>query len=190
VAAIGSPFGQEQSLSVGVVSATDRSIQSLTRFTIDGAIQTDAALNQGNSGGPLLDAAGRVVGMNAQIATDSGASAGIGYAIPIETVREIARQLEENGAVEHAYLGVVIEDGPDGGARVVEVAEDSPASRAGLRADDVVVRAGDEDVGTADELRRLVASRRPGDELGLEVRRGERDVSVVVELGTRPRPSE
>ena len=188
VIAIGSPFGLQGTVTTGIVSAVGRDIRAPDGFTIDGAIQTDAALNQGNSGGPLLDAAGRVVGMNAQIATDSGVSAGVGYAIPIETVREIARQIEESGTVEHAYLGVLIEDAPDGGARIVEVNDGSPAARAGLRAGDVVVRAAGEEIETADELRLLVSGQRPGDELALEVRRGDDTVDVTVELGTRPRP--
>ncbi|HEX2087650.1 MAG TPA: trypsin-like peptidase domain-containing protein, partial [Solirubrobacteraceae bacterium] len=96
VAAIGSPFGEEQSLSVGVVSATDRAIESLTGFDTLGAVQTDAAINQGNSGGPLLDARGRVIGINAQIRTRTGGGEGVGYAIPVDMVRRSIEDLERN----------------------------------------------------------------------------------------------
>jgi putative serine protease PepD len=190
VIAIGSPFGLQGTVTTGIVSAVGRDIRAPDGFTIDGAVQTDAALNQGNSGGPLLDAAGRVIGMNAQIATESGAHSGIGYAIPIETVRTIAEELERSGSVQHAYLGVMIEDAPDGGARVAEAVEDGPAANAGLRADDVVVRAGGTDIETADELRRAVAAMSPGDELELRIRRGEDEQTVTVELGRRPSATE
>lgn len=190
VIAIGSPFGLQGTVTTGIVSAVGRDIRAPDGFTIDGAIQTDAALNQGNSGGPLLDAAGRVIGMNAQIATESGAHSGIGYAIPIETVQAIADELERTGSVQHAYLGVMIEDAPDGGARVAEAVEGGPAASAGLRADDVVIRAGDTQIETADELRRIVAEMSPGDELELRVRRGDEQETVTVELGRRPSSTE
>ena len=106
VAAIGSPFGEPQSLSVGVVSATDRSIKSLTGFEIAGAIQTDAAINRGNSGGPLVNAEGEVLGVNSQIQTTSGGGEGVGYAVPADTVRRTLAALRKDGKVEYAYLGV------------------------------------------------------------------------------------
>ncbi|HSD80202.1 MAG TPA: trypsin-like peptidase domain-containing protein, partial [Solirubrobacteraceae bacterium] len=106
VAAIGSPFGEEQSLSVGVISATDRSIESLTGFATTGAVQTDAAVNKGNSGGPLLDAGGRVLGINSQIRTDTGEGSGVGFAVPVDVVRRSLQQLRRDGRVRYAYLGV------------------------------------------------------------------------------------
>ena len=106
VAAIGSPFGEQQSLSVGIVSATDRSVESLTQFQIEGAIQTDASINPGNSGGPLLDAGARVVGINQQIETNSGANDGVGFAVPISAVKRSIAQLEDDGEAEYAYIGV------------------------------------------------------------------------------------
>ena len=106
MAAIGSPFGQEQSLSVGVVSAADRSIQSLTDFQIDGAIQTDASINPGNSGGPLLDAEGEVVGINQQINTTSGGNEGVGFAVPIDLAERSLEELRDDGEVSYAYAGV------------------------------------------------------------------------------------
>ena len=105
VAAIGSPFGERQSLSVGVISALDRTIESLTAFQIGDAIQTDAAINPGNSGGPLLSARGRVLGINSQIKSTSGGGEGVGFAIPVDTVRRSLRELRENGKVDYGYLG-------------------------------------------------------------------------------------
>ena len=189
VIAIGSPFGLQGTVTAGIVSALDRDIRAPNDFTIDGAIQTDAALNRGNSGGPLIDLAGRVVGMNAQIASDFGSNSGIGYAIPIETVQEIARQLIEEGRVEHPYLGVRIEDADDVGARIAEVVEDGPAARAGLRVGDVVTEVGGEPLSSADDLRLAVAAAQPGDELELTVRRDGDTETITVTLGTRPSSS-
>ena len=109
VAAIGSPFFEEQSLSVGIVSATDRSIPSLTAFQIEGGIQTDASINPGNSGGPLLDADGRVIGINQQISTTSGGNEGVGFAVPMDLVKRSLDQLRANGSVKYAYIGVTTE---------------------------------------------------------------------------------
>ncbi len=106
VAAIGSPFGEQQSLSSGIVSAIDRSVKSLTQFQIEGAIQTDASINPGNSGGPLLDAGARVLGINEQIETSSGSNSGVGFAVPISAIKRSVAQLQENGSVEYAYIGV------------------------------------------------------------------------------------
>ncbi|MCA1676953.1 MAG: trypsin-like peptidase domain-containing protein, partial [Actinobacteria bacterium] len=106
VVAIGSPFGLQGTVTAGIVSALDRELRAPDGFTIDGAIQTDAALNSGNSGGPLLDGAGRVVGINSQIESRTGGNLGIGYAVPIDTARQIVADLRDDGEVEHAYLGV------------------------------------------------------------------------------------
>jgi putative serine protease PepD len=186
VVAIGSPFGLEGTVTTGIVSALDRDLRAPDGFTIDGAIQTDAALNQGNSGGPLLDARGRVIGINSQIASESGGNDGIGYAIPIDTVKNVVSQLEQGRTIERAYLGVSIADAEDGGARIESVANGSPADGAGLREGDVVVKAGGADVETGDDLRSAVSERKPGDELELEVRRGDETETITVELGTRP----
>ena len=145
VAAIGSPFGQNQSLSVGVVSAADRTIDSLTQFGIDGAIQTDASINPGNSGGPLLNAGGEVVGINQQIQTSSGGNEGVGFAVPIDLAERAVGQLRDGGQVSYAYAGVTTQplypqlaerlgiDEVDTGALVQEVESDSPAEEAGLQ---------------------------------------------------------
>ena len=131
VAAIGSPFGQNQSLSVGVVSATDRSIDSLTDFGIDGALQTDASINPGNSGGPLLDAAGEVVGINQQIQTSSGGNEGVGFAVPIDLAERSVDQLRENGEVAYAYAGVTTQ--PLYPQLAERLGIDADTGRAGLR---------------------------------------------------------
>jgi S1-C subfamily serine protease len=145
VAAIGSPFGQESSLAVGVVSATGRSIDSLTSaYDVSDAIQIDAPINHGNSGGPLLDARGRVIGINAQIRSDSGNAEGVGFAIPINSARRSMEQLISTGRVAYAYVGVTTQDvtpalsrryglGAPRGALIQSVVENAPAERAGLR---------------------------------------------------------
>jgi putative serine protease PepD len=183
--AIGSPLGLQGTVTAGIVSGLGRDIEAPNGFTIDGAVQTDAALNHGNSGGPLLDLDGRVVGMNAQIASDSGANSGIGYAIPVETVRSIAQQLIASGKVEHAYLGVSIED-TDEGARIAEVRPGGPAAEAGLREGDIVTEADGKTVESADELRLAVEAHKPGDSFELTVERDGDAKTVTVELGSRP----
>jgi len=188
VIAIGSPLGLQGTVTAGIVSGLGRDIQAPNQFTIDGAVQTDAALNHGNSGGPLLDASGRVVGMNAQIASETGANSGIGYAIPVETVEQIADQLIASGKVEHPYLGVVIED-TESGARIVEVRSGGPADEAGVRQGDVVTGVAGSEIESADELRQAVAERKPGDSLELTVERDGETRTVTVELGTRPASS-
>src|SRR5881398_463741 len=139
VVAIGSPFGLEETVTSGIVSALDRSISSANSFTIAGAIQTDAAINHGNSGGPLLNMSGQVVGVNTQIESDSGGNDGVGFAIPSDAVNSVANTLIAGQTVQHAYLGVQIGDSSSGtGAEVSTVKADTPASKAGLKAGDVI----------------------------------------------------
>jgi putative serine protease PepD len=190
VVAIGSPFGLEGTVTAGIVSALNRELRAPNGFTIDGAIQTDAALNRGNSGGPLIDEEGRVVGMNSQIASESGENAGIGYAVPSDTIRSIVDTLRAGRTVEHAYLGVTLGDAEDGGAQIGEVRDGTPAERAGLRAGDVVVRAGGDAVRSSGDLTTAVSEHRPGDELELTVRRGGETRTLTVTLGTRPDEAE
>jgi len=212
VAAIGSPFGEDRSLSVGVVSATDRSIQSLTQFQIDGAIQTDASINPGNSGGPLLDAEGQVIGINQQIDTTSGGNEGVGFAVPIALVARSIDQLRQNGSVKYAYIGVTTQSlypqladrlrlDSDTGALVTEVRDGSPAAEAGIEAgkqeiefqglrattggDVIVAVDGDEILGETD-LPKLIAQHDPGDAVTLEIIRDGETQSVDVKLGERP----
>lgn len=184
VIVLGSPFGLEGTLTTGVISAIGREIQSPNGFTIENAVQTDASLNHGNSGGPVLDTQGRVVGVAAQIRSESGGSDGVGYAIPGETTKRVAAELIENGKVVHAYLGVSLED--DGAAKLVGVRAGSPAAKAGLRKEDVVIEVDGKSIETGDELREAIDARKPGDELKLTARRGDEEREFTVELGTRP----
>jgi len=184
VAVLGSPFGLDGTLTTGVISAVGREIQSPNGFTIENAVQTDAALNHGNSGGPVLDTQGRVVGVAAQIRSDSGGSDGVGYAVPGDTAQRVAQALIQDGKVEHAYLGVSLP--PDGSAKVLNVRAGSPASQAGLRANDVVIAVDGKSIGTGDELRSAIDAKKPGDEIQLKIRRGGSERELTVELGTRP----
>jgi putative serine protease PepD len=185
VYAIGNPFGLERSLTAGIVSAVGRQIEAPNGFTIDDAIQTDAPVNQGNSGGPLLDAAGNVIGVVSQIASETGGNVGIGYAVPSDTVRSVVDALLRDGEIRRAYLGVRLAE-VSGGVRLAEVIEGEPADDAGLRADDVVLEAGGKPVSTAADVQGAVAARKPGDELELRIRRGGNERTVTVKLGTRP----
>jgi len=213
VAAIGSPFGEAQSLSIGVISAVDRNIQSLTRFQIGNAIQTDAAINPGNSGGPLLDSHGRVLGINAQIKSQSGGGEGVGFAIPVDAVRRSLRELRERGRVDYGYLGVRtlvlwpqlarrLDLDVTGGALVQDVEDGSPADEAGLEAGDeaiafqgqpdipadgdVIIAVDGKRLTRHDDLADVISARSAGDRVELRlVRDGERR-RVEVELGQRP----
>jgi putative serine protease PepD len=187
VVAIGSPFGLEQTVTAGIVSALHRQITAPNNFAIDDAIQTDAAINHGNSGGPLLDLAGDVIGVNSQIESESGGNDGVGFAVPSNTVERIADALIDDGSVEHAYLGVSTEDVEDGaGASIAEVRADTPASRAGLQNGDVVTAVNGDSVDSADDLRRLIDSKSPGDSVELTVTRDGDSRKLDVTLGSRP----
>jgi putative serine protease PepD len=187
VVAIGSPFGLEQTVTTGIVSALHRQITAPNDFAIDDAIQTDAAINHGNSGGPLLDLQGRVIGINSQIESESGGNDGVGFAVPSNTVEKIAQALIADGSIEHAYLGVSTGDAENGeGASIAEVRSGTPAAEAGLRGGDVVTAIDDEPVTSSDELRRLIDARSPGDTVELTLERGDKPQTVRVELGSRP----
>jgi putative serine protease PepD len=187
VVAIGSPFGLKGTVTTGIVSALDRTINAPNNFTISGAIQTDAAINHGNSGGPLLDAGGHVIGINAQIESDSGGNDGVGFSIPSSMVQRVAQQLVSGGKVAHAYLGVQLGDATSGaGATVGQVAGGGPAATAGLRSGDVVTAIDGRAVGSADALVNAVDGHKPGDQVTLKVRRGGTTSDIAVKLGTRP----
>jgi putative serine protease PepD len=185
VVAIGSPFGLEGTVTTGIVSALNRTIQAPNNFTISGAIQTDAAINHGNSGGPLLDADGHVIGINAQIESDSGGNDGVGFAIPSSIVQRVAQQLISSGKISHAYLGVQLSDG-NGGAQVGQVVAGAPAADAGIRSGDVVTAIDGKTVNGADALVTAVDAKKPGDTVTLKVRRGGSTSDMKVKLGTRP----
>lgn len=189
VMAIGSPFGYEQSVSTGVVSGLDRTIEAPNGFTVAHAFQTDAALNPGNSGGPILDASGKVVGMADQIATDGQAqqNSGVGFAVPSDLIAEVVGTLSSGERVEHAWLGVSTSDasGVDGAA-VAEVTAGGPAATAGLRAGDVVTAVDGTPVAGSDDLVAAVAGRSPGDAVELEVTRDGQSLGLTVTLGTQP----
>jgi S1-C subfamily serine protease len=215
VAAIGSPFGKEDSLATGVVSATGRSIDSLTSsFTIPDAIQTDAPINHGNSGGPLFDARGRVIGINAQIRSGSGQAEGVGFAVPINAARRSMRQLIASGKVVYPYVGIVTHDlmpsaarkygfGTRRGAVVVQVNPDTPGEHAGLKAStnsepfqgvpdvptngDVIVAIAGVPVTGSDDVLRIVSDRlAPGRRAVFTIMRGARKLQVPIVLAKRP----
>jgi S1-C subfamily serine protease len=214
VIAIGNPFGLDRSVTAGIVSAVQRRISAPNQLSISHVIQTDAALNHGNSGGPLLNAQGQVIGVNAQIETggQSQGNVGIGFAIPINTVRDVAAQLIKQGKVEHAFLGI---DGKTlqsdigrlfhlpvtSGVLVASVRAGTGAAKAGLKpatsqvtvegeswpaGGDVIVKADSEPVPSIERLVDLLAAKRPGDKVDLEVVRGTSRIHVNVELGRQP----
>ena len=213
VAAIGSPFGQLSSLSVGVVSATERSIASLTsEYNLVDAIQTDAPINRGNSGGPLLDSRGRAIGINAQIRSESGTAEGVGFAIPIDSAVRSMRQLVDEGRVRYAWVGVSTQTltpslaerfdyAVDHGAVIQSVIAGSPAAKAGFRAGgreeeytgidfkpggDLVVAIDETEVETAEDVVREVTRRSPGETVRFTIWRGNERRVVEVVLGERP----
>ena len=192
VVAIGSPFGLEGTITSGIVSALHRQMTSPNGFAIDDSIQTDAAINHGNSGGPLLDRSGRVIGVNAQIESDSGGNDGVGFAIPSNTVRSVVSQLLSGGEVRYAYLGVSVEtasstNGATTGARVTTVRVGTPAAAAGLQANtDVIVALDGTKIETADELRSAIAGKRPGEKITITYVRDGVTKTVTATLAERP----
>jgi len=215
VAAIGNPFGYDRSITQGIVSALQRSLTAPNGSPIDHVIQTDAALNHGNSGGPLLNTQGEVIGVSSAISTgDTGTqgNVGIGFAIPINTVNDVIAELKTHGRVDHPYLGVVghpistniaklFRLPADHGVLVERVIQGSGAEKAGLRGGstqavvagesyllggDLIVKAGGTDVFSTERLRELVAEREPGDTLEVEYYRGSERRTVDVKLGRQP----
>jgi len=214
VLAIGNPFGLERSATRGIVSAVQRPLRAPSGFTIDHVIQTDAALNRGNSGGPLMSARGQVIGVNSAIetGTDGQGNVGIGFAVPISTVRDVVAQLKEKGRVDHPFLGIearpvaaniakVFRLPVSKGLIVERVLPDSGAADAGLQGGktrvvvagesymvggDIVVKADGADLTSNERLREIVAGKEPGDRLKLEIYRGEDRKTVEIKLGRQP----
>jgi S1-C subfamily serine protease len=214
VVAIGNPFGLDRTATSGIVSALQRLITAPNRFTIDHVIQTDAPINHGNSGGPLIDAHGEVIGVNTQIETGGVASGnvGIGFAVPSNTVKEVVAQILRTGRVDHAYLGIsghaLTQDVADTynlpvdrGVLVESVTKGSGADKAGLESGDtqvvvagetyvlggdVIVLADGKKISSIEELRDVIAAHKPGDKIELAVYRGSKKTSVTVTLGRQP----
>lgn len=212
VFAIGNPFGFDRSMTEGIVSALGRQITAPSGFAIRNVIQTDAAVNPGNSGGPLIDAQGKVIGVTAQIASQTEEFAGIAFAIPSNTVKEVTKQLREKGKASHPWLGIqgqditadmrkVLKLPAQAGVLIVEVIEGSPAAKAGLRGGDTIATIGgqrfvvggdvltklDETrVTSMDQLLGLIEARRVGDTVTVEFIRDGKTTSKRITLGERP----
>ena len=212
--AIGNPFGLERTLTTGVISAVQRTIQAPNNFQIDDVLQTDAPINPGNSGGPLIDATGKVIGINSQIATGGSASqgsVGIGFAVPIDTAKQIIPDLKQSGRVDRGYLGIgsatidkTLKDlnlPVDHGALVQSVAQGSPAAEAGIRAGDlpatldnhpiqlggdIITKVAGKEIRTKDDLEAAVADRKSGDKVKITLWRASKVRTVEVTLGERP----
>jgi S1-C subfamily serine protease len=213
VAAIGSPFGESESLSIGVISATGRDIESLTAFRIGNAIQTDAAINHGNSGGPLLNSQGHVIGINSQIESTGGGGEGVGFAVPVDTVRRSLGQLRSKGRVDYAFLGVSTQElypqlarrlgiPSEHGSLVASVEEDGPAADAGISAGedkiefqgqkdipqggDTIIAVDGKQLTASSDLPNLIGEKEPGQTVTLTVLRGSKRREVKVKLEARP----
>jgi S1-C subfamily serine protease len=215
VVAIGNPLGYDRSVTAGIVSAVQRAISAPNQYPIDHVIQTDAPINHGNSGGPLINSRGQVVGVNAQIATGNSGSdgnIGIGFAIPINTVRTVVAQLIKKGKVEHAYIGITAKPvtpevarlfkfPADRGLLVATVEPGSGAAASGLRAGsgttvvsgeswpvggDLIVSAEGVPLSSIDQLRDLIGAKSPGESISLKVYRGTRKLTLNVKLGRQP----
>ena len=212
--AIGNPFGLERTLTTGVISAVQRTIQAPNNFQIDVVLQTDAPINPGTSGGPLIDATGKVIGINSQIATGGSASqgsVGIGFAVPIDTAKQIIPDLKQSGRVDRGYLGIgsatidkTLKDlnlPVDHGALVQSVAPGSPAARAGIRAGDlpatldnhpiqlggdIITKVAGREIRTKDDLEAAVADRKSGEKVKITLWRAGKVKTVEVTLGERP----
>jgi putative serine protease PepD len=210
VIAIGSPFGLENTVTTGIVSALHRQMSSPNNYAIDDSIQTDAAINHGNSGGPLLNAQGQVIGVNTQIESESGGNDGVGFAVPSKTVKSIVSQLLASGEAVHAYLGVAVETIPAAvasrldlvaGVELAEVNAGTPAEEAGLRGasgsravggqtyptgGDVITALDGKRVVSAQQLRAAINAKRPGDVISVTYSRGGTSHTVDVTLAARP----
>jgi putative serine protease PepD len=185
VVAIGSPFGLDETVTAGIVSQLNRQIDSPNGYAISGAIQTDAAVNHGNSGGPLLNTAGEVVGVNSQIDSDSGGNDGIAFAIASDTVKQIVPQLIQSGSVQHAFLGVSLTDSGTG-VTIGTVKSGTPAATAGLQAGDVITQIDGKSVETVGDVTSAIDAKKPGDTVSITYTRSGTSHTVQVKLAARP----
>jgi len=214
VVAIGNPFGLDRTVTAGIVSALQRQIQAPNGFSISHVIQTDAAINPGNSGGPLIDSTGSVIGINSQIQTNGGnGNVGIGFAVPINTARDVVEELKQDGEVEHAFIGIsggsvtpavakALKLPVDKGVLVNEVVEGSPADDAGIKGGDtnatiegakvqlggdIITEIDGEQVTSMEDVINVVNGAKPGDEIEISVLRGDNEEKTfTVKLGVRP----
>ncbi len=187
VVAIGSPFSLPETMTAGIVSATNRTITAPNNFSITGAIQTDAAINHGNSGGPLIDTAtNTVIGINDQIlnAGDTNDNAGVGFAVPIDQSKSVAQTMISGGTVQHAYLGVAV--APTGAVKVSCVVPNGPAASAGLKAGDVITSLNGKSVTNYDSLTSAVLAAKPGEKVAITVTRDGSTKNLSVTLTNRP----
>ena len=187
VVAIGSPFGLPETMTAGIVSAVNRTITAPNNYSIAGAIQTDAPINHGNSGGPLLTTSEDVIGVNAQIDSDSGGNDGIGFALAGNAVKRAVDTIIAGGKVQHAYLGIRLGDvANNGGAKVGDVVSGSPADKAGVQVGDVITKLDGNTIESADDLTAAISAHAPGDKVTLTLTRSGATKTVDVTLGTRP----
>ena len=189
VVAIGSPFSLTETMTAGIVSAVNRTITAPNNFSISGAIQTDAAVNHGNSGGPLIDVAtNTVIGINTQILNDGDTNdfAGVAFAVPIDASRTVAQTLISGGSVKHAYLGVRIGDAPGGGVTIGEIVPGAPSAKAGLKIGDIITAYNGQALLNADALTSHVTQSRVGEKITLTIRRADVTRQVTVTLGAQP----
>jgi putative serine protease PepD len=187
VIAIGSPFGLAGTVTSGIVSALGRSMDSPSGFTISNSIQTDAPINHGNSGGPLINMLGQVIGVNTQIQSDSGGSDGVGFAIPSNTVKSVVEQMVAGKTVQHAYMGIKVSDSTSPpGALLAEVISGEAAGKAGLQTNDVITKLDGKTITNGGDLSSVIDGKKPGDKLAVTYVRNGSTHTVTVTLGTRP----
>src|SRR3954454_4016627 len=185
--AIGSPFGLEGTVTTGIVSSLGRTITAPNGFPIADAVQTDAAINPGNSGGPLLDGNGRVIGVNSQIKSGSGSNSGVGFAVPVSTVKFVVPQIRNGGKVQRAYLGVRNGDTQDlSGAVAGGAVAGEPAAKAGLQDGDKITEIDGRRITGSDYVSSALSARKPGEKAKVTVERGGSRRTLTVNLGTRP----